>query len=149
MILILSEQPNNKIGFLRLLTPLSHSLPTNVWGYVPRGTIIIVWVKHCLEINITTPETEMYPSSTVISDRGCDTTTPLGHESMGESSTRNWGQGQGRSVCGVISGNQGCGGKGGRFNLPSYTSSIWNFRGEVDGLGAVLETMDDQREAKD
>ena len=85
----------------------------------------------------------MDPSYTVRNDGEGDTTTTLGHETMRESSTRNWGQGQ------VRSGHQGCGGWSGLFNLPAYTSSIWNFRVEVDDLGEVLVTMGDQREAKD
>ena len=35
--------------FIRLLTPLFHSLPKNVWGDVLHGTRIMVQIQHCLE----------------------------------------------------------------------------------------------------
>ena len=45
-------------------------------------------------------------------------------------------------------GQQGCGGRGGRFNRPAHTSSISNFKGEMEDFGAVLGTTSEQIEAK-
>ena len=46
-------------------------------------------------------------------------------------------------------GHQGRGGRCGCFNRPAYTSSIRNFKGEVEDFGVVLWTASEQREYKD
>ena len=61
--IILSKQPNDKIIFMYLLPPLSHSLHTNAWVYVPRGTRIRVWVWNCLERKLHVSRNENRPTS--------------------------------------------------------------------------------------
>ena len=79
---------------------------------------------------------------------GSDATTTRASE-MSESSSRNGGQGRGQGGCTRRGSHHGCGGRGRRFNRPSYTSLIRNFKGEVEDFGAVLGTTSEQREAKD
>ena len=71
----------------------------------------------------------MEPSDMVRSEEGGETTTNLVYEIMRESSTSNWGQGQGRGGHGWISSHQGCVWWVVLFNLPAYTLSIWKFKG--------------------
>ena len=96
-----------------------------------------------------TPETDIIPPDVRISGGGGDITTAQGHETTRESSSNNGGRGQGWCGYWVCSGHQGSGGRGRRFNRPAYTSSIWDFKGEVDYFGALLDTTVNQIEAKD
>ena len=66
-----------------------------------------------------------------------------------ESNSRNRERGRVRGGCIGRGGKQGHGGRGVRFNRPSYTSSIRTFKIEVEGFGAILGTTSEQIEAKD
>ena len=62
---------------------------------------------------------------------------------------KQWRSKRGQDGCVGINSHHGRGLWGGRVNLPAYTSSIWNFKGEVDYFGAVLGTTSKQRKSKD
>ena len=87
-----------------------------------------------------TPETETSSPAAVNNDRdGSDATVNCASETI-KSSSSNGLQGRiqgGRTGRGV---HQGYSGQSGRFNRPAYTSSIRNFKGEVEDFGAVLGT---------
>ena len=78
-----------------------------------------------------------------------DTIITCSSDTMIKSSPRNRGQGHGQGDHTWSSGHPWCAGRGGRFNWLAYTSSIRNFKGEVDKFGAVLWTTYKQREPKD
>ena len=65
-----------------------------------------------------------------------------------ESCASNGGRGCGRGGRTVRGGHKVRGRRGIHFNRPVYTSSIRNFKVEVDYFGAVLGTTSEQREAK-
>ena len=95
-----------------------------------------------------TPETETPPQAAGRSGGEGYIITTRSHKNMSKSSTSNGGQGRGWCGCGGRRGHQGCLGRGGRFNLQAYMSSIWNFKGEVDSFGVVLGNIAYQRESK-
>ena len=95
-----------------------------------------------------TLETKTDPPSAGSSAGEGEVTTKRAQKTI-ESSTYNGGQWQGRCGCEGRSSHQGYGGRGGCFNRPAYTSSIINFKGEVEDFGAVLGNTAYQREAKD
>ena len=76
-----------------------------------------------------------------------DATTTCSHVKMSKSSTINGGWVWGLGGCGRRSGPKRRGGQGERFNCPAYTSSILNFKGEIDNCVALLGTTAEQREA--
>ena len=67
-------------------------------------------------------------------------TTTHASDTKSEPNARNRGKGSGQGGTTRRGGHQGRGGKGGHFNRPPYTSSIRNFKGEVDNFGSVLGT---------
>ena len=131
--------------FYHLLLPMPSWLPTNVWGYFPHITRLRVWFQHLLERNIMTQETKTAQPAAGISGGEVDAKTTWGYKNMRESSSSNRGLGRGIAGHGGRGGHQVCGIWGGCFNRPAYTSSIRNFRGEVDDYGTVLGTTDKQR----
>ena len=66
-----------------------------------------------------------------------------------ESNSRNGVQGRVQGGHSSRGGHQRNVRRGGRFNCPAYTSSIRNFKGEVEDFGAVLGSTSEQIEDKD
>ena len=95
-----------------------------------------------------TPETETASTAAWSNDRDGSDATITSASNTSESNSSNGGRGSGQGGCTGRGGHQGCGGRGGRFNQLEYTSSIRNFKGEVEDFGAVLGTTSEQREAK-
>ena len=96
-----------------------------------------------------TLETETASPAAGSNDRDGSDATIIRASETSESNSGNGGRGQGRSGHTGRGGQQGCGKRGWRFNRPAYTSSIRNFKGEVENFVAVLRTTSEQREAKD
>ena len=95
------------------------------------------------------PETKTAPPATGSNGGGGSDTTTTRASEMSESSSSIGGWGRSRGGCTRRGGHQGCGGRGWSFNLPAYTSSFRDFKGEVEYYGAVLGITSEQREAKD
>ena len=96
-----------------------------------------------------TPETETAsPAAGSNGGDGSDATITLASETS-KSNSSNGVQGHGQGGCTRRCGHQWCGIRGGSFNRPAYTSSIRNFKGEVEDFGAVLGSTSEQIEDKD
>ena len=96
-----------------------------------------------------TPETETASPAAGINDGYGSDMTIICVSETSKSSASNGGRGRERGGCIGRGGHQRCGGRGGCFKRPTYTSSIRKLKGEVEDFGAVLGTTSEQREAKD
>ena len=86
------------------------------------------------------PETETASPAAVINDGNGSDATITRASNTSKSSASNRVQRRGRGVRTGRGGHQGHGGISVRFNRPAYTSSISNFKGEVENFGTVIGT---------